>query len=64
VSLLGALWDLLVHGGRRPPTYWHGEEPGARPYAPPIVRHREEWPGGRPGARQEQPYQPWPGGRP
>jgi hypothetical protein len=63
VSLLGALWDLFVHGGRRPPTYWHGEEPGARPYAPKIVRHHtpwphESWPGGG-----QRPYERWPGDR-
>jgi len=31
-------------------------------YAPPIVRHHQEWPGAWPGQGGQRPYQSWPGG--
>jgi hypothetical protein len=39
-------------------------EPDRGRYAPPIVRHHQEWPGagGRP-QHQPWPHEPWPGDR-
>jgi hypothetical protein len=63
VSLVDAVWNLMLRGGR-PPPYWHGEDEDAHPYAPPIVRDYRPWPGAEERwPHQPWPYQPWPGSR-
>jgi hypothetical protein len=68
-GIIGAAFEAVtvLFMGREAERRWVNADRGdTRPtYAPPIVRHHQEWPGaGQAGAPAHQPWphQQWPGG--